>query len=92
MDFEFAVLEFPETKIAGITVETDLKHAQQNCQALWEKFGKRVTGELAGHKAIPEDAAKFGHVSSIRSESHHHTTGHVCYLSGFGHVKTGRCL
>ena len=60
MDFEFAVLEFPETKIAGITVETDLKHAQQNCQALWEKFGKRVTGELAGHKAIPEDAAKYG--------------------------------
>lgn len=60
MDFEFSVLEFPKTRIAGITVETDLKHAQQNCQALWEKFGKRVTGELAGHKAIPEDAAKYG--------------------------------
>ena len=68
MDFEFAVLEFPETKVAGITVETDLKHAQENCKALWETFDKRVKGELAGHKAIPEDAAKYGIYQMLTKE------------------------
>lgn len=35
MDFEFAVLEFPETKVAGIKIETDMKKcAKRLCCAL----------------------------------------------------------
>ena len=56
MDFEFAVLEFPETKVAGIKIETDMKNAQKDCAALWESFGPRVYGELSVEQFHPGKA------------------------------------
>ena len=60
MDFEFAVLEFPETKVAGIKTGTNLQNMQKDCAALWESFGPRVYGELAMHQSIPEMPATYG--------------------------------
>ena len=60
MDFEFAVLEFPETKVAGIKIETDMKNAQKDCAALWESFGPRVYGELSVNNSIPERPSTYG--------------------------------
>ena len=60
MDFEFAVLEFSETKVAGIKIETDMKNAQKDCAALWESFGPRVYGELSVNNSIPERPSTYG--------------------------------
>lgn len=75
MAYQFAVLEFPKTKIAGISIETDLEHAKQNCKALWDKFDKRVTGDLAGHKAIGEEAAKYGVYQMIGKDKFSYCAG-----------------
>lgn len=60
MNYEYAVLEFPEQKVAGIKIETDMKNAQKDCSELWKSFGPRVYGELSVNQSIPEMPATFG--------------------------------
>ena len=60
MDFKFAVLEFPETKVAGIKIESDMNNAQKDCAALWKSFDSRIHGELSRHKSLPEMPDKYG--------------------------------
>ncbi len=60
MDFEFAVLEFPETKIAGQKIETDMKNVKKDSAELWKSFHPRVYGELSVHQSIPEMPATYG--------------------------------
>lgn len=68
MDYTFTVAELPEKMIAGISVETDMQHAQQDCQALWQSFGPRICTELSKHIAIPANADSFGISQMLDSE------------------------
>ena len=57
---EFTVVEFPETRLAGVTIETDMQRAESDCPAIWQAFWPRITAELASRAVIPENAHAFG--------------------------------
>lgn len=43
MKFTYTVKEFSEKQLAGISVQTDMSKAMQDCPTLWQTFGQRLT-------------------------------------------------
>ncbi|MFT3963641.1 GyrI-like domain-containing protein [Propionivibrio sp.] len=57
---EFTVVEFPETRLAGVTIETDMERAESDCTAVWQAFWPRIAAELVPRAVIPENVHAFG--------------------------------
>lgn len=60
MSYTFSVVELPAKQVAGITVQTDMQHAEQDCPVIWQTFGPRICAELSGHIAVSDNADTFG--------------------------------
>ncbi|MDY0203505.1 MAG: GyrI-like domain-containing protein [Desulfovibrio desulfuricans] len=43
-EFKATVVNFPATRLTGMKVRTSLAHAQQDCPAVWQRFGPRMPG------------------------------------------------
>lgn len=68
MKYTYSIVEIPAKQVAGITVETDMQRAEQDCPALWQTFGPRICAELSGRVSRPENADTFG-VSCMLDEN-----------------------
>lgn len=47
MNSTFKLVERAAIQIAGLTVQTDMVHAAQDCPALWQRYGLRLEALVA---------------------------------------------
>lgn len=60
MNKAYTVVEFPEKRIAGLHVQTDMQNAAKDCPALWQAFGPRICTELANCASISKEGHTYG--------------------------------
>ena len=69
MAYEFTVVDYPKTLVAGLSIQTNLNKASMDCPALWQKFGPQIHSKLSQHVCMAStDTPAYGISKMIDNE------------------------